>query len=68
MTTGQIQRGGSSCALQGCLFGSVALFVVLLIFLLILGYQQFRENTQPQDDIQTAPVSGAIYVGPKHEV
>jgi hypothetical protein len=36
---------GGSKAVQGCLFGAVALFAVLLIVMLILAYQQFREHT-----------------------
>jgi hypothetical protein len=40
-------RAGSSRALQGCLFGAVALFVVMLIGMLYLGYVQFQNNTDP---------------------
>ncbi len=38
-------RVGSSWALQGCLFGSVALFVILLIVMIFLAAQRFREET-----------------------
>ncbi len=38
-------RVGSSCALQGCLIGSVALFVILLLVMLFLAFQRFREET-----------------------
>jgi hypothetical protein len=38
---------GSSWPLQGCLFGAVALFVVLLLTMIYFGYQQFREHTEP---------------------
>ncbi len=46
VTDKQLQRGGSS-AVQGCLFGAVALFVFLLVVLIFLAYGQFRTNTEP---------------------
>jgi hypothetical protein len=47
-------RPGGSWALQGCLFGSVALFVILLIVLVVLAYGRFREHTaQPPPDAPT---------------
>lgn len=44
---GEIQHVRTSWALQGCLIGSVVLFVILLITLLFLAYGQFQEHTQP---------------------
>lgn len=38
-------RQGSSCFLQGCLFGAVGLFVVLLLVMLFLAFARFREHT-----------------------
>jgi hypothetical protein len=50
----QPTRPGGSWALQGCLFGSVALFVILLIVLVVLAYGRFREHTgQPSLDAPT---------------
>lgn len=43
----QTTSAGGSCALQGCLFGAVALFVVMLIGMLYLAFVRFQENTQP---------------------
>lgn len=43
-------RQGSSWALQGCLVGSVVLFVVLLLVMLFLAFGRFREHTAPPDD------------------
>lgn len=40
------RQTGSSWALQGCLFGAVALFVLLLLLMVFLAYQRFRENTE----------------------
>lgn len=39
-------RPGGSWAVQGCLFGSVALFAILLVVLVFLAYTRFREQTQ----------------------
>jgi hypothetical protein len=50
-------RPRTSWALQGCLFGAVALFVVLLIAILYLAYQRFREGTAPRGP---APVPAAV--------
>jgi len=38
-------RVEGSRAVQGCLFGAVALFVILLVVMLFLAYQRFREQT-----------------------
>jgi hypothetical protein len=38
-------RPGGSWALQGCLFGAVGLFIVLLIVMLFLAFSRFREHT-----------------------
>jgi hypothetical protein len=38
-------RPGGSWAVQGCLFGAVALFAVLLLVMIFLAYQRFREET-----------------------
>lgn len=50
------RRTGGSSAVTGCLFGAVALFVLLLVGLLFLAYGQFRANTQPEMDPVT-PIS-----------
>lgn len=42
---------GSSCFLQGCLFGAVGLFAVLLLVMLFLAFARFRENTGGSDDV-----------------
>jgi hypothetical protein len=34
-----------SRAVQGCLFGAVGLFVLLLVIMILLAYQRFREET-----------------------
>jgi hypothetical protein len=39
------RTSGTSWALQGCLFGAVALFVFLLLLMIFLAYRRFRENT-----------------------
>ena len=44
MTDGPSRPGGS-WALQGCLFGAVGLFALLLIVMVVLAYLQMRENT-----------------------
>lgn len=36
---------GGSRILQGCLFGAVALFVILLVVMVVLAYVRFREET-----------------------
>lgn len=48
-----VESAGGSWALRGCLFGSVALFVVLLLVLVYLGYRQFREHTEPVEPTVT---------------
>jgi hypothetical protein len=44
MTSEPAQPQRSSIALQGCLYGAVGLFVILLIALLFLAYTRFREQ------------------------
>ncbi len=39
-------------ALQGCLFGSVALFVALLLTMIFLAWERFRDFT---DDSEPSP-------------
>ncbi len=56
-----VTREGFS-AVQGCLLAAVILFVLLLGVSIVLGYRQFRENTQPSavsrvDDISHDAVS-----------
>lgn len=46
-------RPGGTIALQGCLFGSVALFVVMLLLLLVLAYRRFREHTADPAPIES---------------
>jgi hypothetical protein len=41
----QPTRPGGSWAVQGCLFGAVALFAILLLVMIFLAYQRFREQT-----------------------
>jgi hypothetical protein len=53
MSTEPVRSGGGSWAVHGCLFGSVALFAILLIFMIILAYNRFRAGTAPAE----APVS-----------
>ncbi|MDR0788345.1 MAG: hypothetical protein LBG44_10860 [Gemmatimonadota bacterium] len=36
---------GGTIALRGCLFGSVALFVVMFLLMIFLAYRQFRDHT-----------------------
>jgi hypothetical protein len=50
-------RPGGSWAVQGCLFGSVALFVVLLATMIVLAYSRFRAATAPPP---AAPVPGSF--------
>src|SRR5690606_29772937 len=47
---------GTSWALQGCLFGAVALFVGLLLLMIFLAYRRFRENTDVLGFAASAPV------------
>ena len=47
-----------SRAVQGCLFGAVGLFALLLIIMLLLAYQRFREETGR--DTPPAP-TGALH-------
>ena len=61
MADQQIVRTGGSRAVQGCLVGAVLLFVLLLVAMIVLGYQQFRENTGEPVSFDTpaiAPTSG----------
>jgi hypothetical protein len=37
---------GMSCGVQGCLFGAVAFFVLLLITMLVIGFFRFQEPPQ----------------------
>ena len=60
MDNSQIEEVGSSRILQGCLFGSVFLFIVLLAAMLILGYIRFREATSDDAAPPTAPPIGWI--------
>ena len=60
MDNSQIEEVGSSRILQGCLFGSVFLFVVLLAAMLILGYIRFREATSDDAVPPAAPPIGWI--------
>ena len=48
--TEERSREGSSCFLQGCLFGAVGLFAVLLLVMLFLAFARFRENTIESDE------------------
>jgi hypothetical protein len=36
---------GGSWAVQGCLIGAVALFAILLLVMIVLAYNRFREET-----------------------
>lgn len=63
-----VTREGFS-AVQGCLLAAVILFVLLFGVSIVLGYRQFRENTQPSalsrvDDISHDAVSSAEMYGP----
>ena len=49
---------GGSRAVQGCLLGAVALFALLLIVMIILAYQRFREETS---EAVTSPPTGMSY-------
>ena len=49
-------RVHGSCALQGCLIGSVVLFVILLLVMLFLAVQRFREETGVGSDESAAEV------------
>jgi len=47
-------RVEGSRAVQGCLFGAVALFVILLVVMVFLAYQRFREETStPRPTVET---------------
>ncbi|MEX2582914.1 MAG: hypothetical protein WD766_06560 [Gemmatimonadota bacterium] len=46
MSKDPTRTSGGSWALQGCLFGAVGLFVVLLLVMIFLAYRRFQENTQ----------------------
>lgn len=52
-------RRTSSCGVQGCLWGAVLVFVLLMVAMLVVGYFRFQE---PPQGIQ-APVGLA-----EHEV
>ncbi len=51
---------GSSRILQGCLFGAVGLFVILLVLMIALAYVRFREGTAnpPQPPPAAIPFDG----------
>lgn len=55
----QLQEVGSSKVLQGCLYGAVVLFVLLLGAMIVLAYLRFREFTG-----QDAPVTPVTWVQP----
>lgn len=58
MENPQIEEVRGSRVVQGCLFGAVFIFVVLLGVLLVMGYMRFREFTAPDGPAsQPAPVS-----------
>lgn len=61
MESEPIQPAGASRALQGCLFGAVLLFVILLVVMLVLAYTRMREMTAP--DAAPVPSIQAL-VGP----
>ena len=42
----QVQRAPSGCGIQGCLFGAMALFAILLIVLLVIAFFRFQEPPQ----------------------
>ena len=42
----EVQRAPSGCGIQGCLFAAVAVFVILLVGLLVIGYFRFSEPPQ----------------------
>lgn len=39
----QVQRVGRGCGAQGCLYGAVALFVILLVGTLVIAVFRFSE-------------------------
>ena len=55
---------GGSRAVQGCLFGAVALFAVLLVVMLLLAYQRFREHT---GEPTTTPTTTGLLFDPAEE-
>jgi hypothetical protein len=56
-------RERGSWAVQGCLFGSVGLFAILLVVLVVLAYQRFREETG-RTTTPAAPTSQGSSVHP----
>jgi hypothetical protein len=62
VSTDPVRTSGGSWVLQGCLFGAVALFVVLLLVMIFLAYGQFQENTQVEE---VAPA--AVWFAPAAE-
>lgn len=46
MNDTQRPRRSSSCGVQGCLWGAVLIFVVLMIAMLIIGFFRFQEPPQ----------------------
>jgi hypothetical protein len=50
---------GGSWAVQGCLFGAVALFAILLLVMIVLAYNRFREETASPDPPATSMVTPA---------
>lgn len=61
---GEIQHVESSRLLQGCLVGSVAVFALLMVGLLILAYLRFREFTG--EDAGTTPPVQTSLAAPPH--
>jgi len=61
-----IRTGGGSWAVQGCLFGAVALFVVLLLTMIFLAYGRFRDHTAAPETPTSwiTPASPASPVAP----
>lgn len=52
-------RPGGSWVLQGCLFGAVGLFVILLGTMIFLAYARFRAQTAPPATPEPEPVPAA---------
>jgi len=55
---------GGSWAVQGCLFGAVALFAILLLVMIVLAYNRFREETASPDPPTTSMVTPASLCAP----
>lgn len=60
MENPQIEEVRGSRVVQGCLFGAVFAFVLLLAVMLVLAYLRFREFTAPDGPAsQPSPTSAA---------